>query len=242
MKRREFLMSSILLGLGCALMPERMIAAQSFSKDELIGKGKPELYGKDIMLRKEAYDAFLRMKASAKESGINIKIVSSYRDFYKQKSIYESKYKRFTNQGLSPEESIRKIIEYSTIPGTSRHHWGTDIDIIDDNGNYSGDVLIAEKFHGKGPFCKLKEWMDKHASSFGFYLVYTNEYYRKGFKYEPWHYSYAPISKLMLKAYENIDIKDVLIREQLLGKEYLSDAFINEYYTNHILDINPLLL
>ena len=32
---------------------------------------------------------------------------------------------------MDDEAAIDKIIEYSTLPGTSRHHWGTDIDIID---------------------------------------------------------------------------------------------------------------
>ena len=26
-------------------------------------------------------------------------------------------------------DAINEIIRFSTIPGTSRHHWGTDIDI-----------------------------------------------------------------------------------------------------------------
>ena len=52
--------------------------------------------------------------------------------------------------GLSPEENIQKIIEYSTLPGTSRHHWGTEIDIIDGTIQSQGDVLLAEKFHEGG--------------------------------------------------------------------------------------------
>jgi len=202
------------------------LSAQEVANDELIGKGKPELFGESIQLRKKAYEAFLEMKKAAEKDGINIEIVSSYRSFQRQKAIYENKYKRFTTAGLSPEKSIQKIIEYSTIPGTSRHHWGTDIDVIDANGNYSGDVLVASKFHGNGPFCKFKEWMDVHANSFGFYLVYTNNANRQGFEYEPWHYSYKPLSKPMLKAYLKLDIKEILFEEQLLGKEYLSTKFI----------------
>lgn len=76
-------------------------------------------------------------------------------------------------------------MEYSTIPGTSRHHWGTDIDIIDANQPYKGDPLESDKFHGDGPFCALKEWMDLHANTFGFYLVYTDNDKRTGFYYEP---------------------------------------------------------
>ncbi len=242
MRRRNFVKSTTVAVLGISMLPQHIFAMKEFSKNELVGKGNPLLYGDNINLRKEAYQAFLKMKKEAKIAGIDIKIVSSYRDFYRQKAIYETKYKRFTSQGLPPLESIRKIIEYSTIPGTSRHHWGTDIDIVDANGVSSGDVLIADKFHGNGPFCKLKEWMDAHANTYGFYIVYTDNANRKGFKYEPWHYTYAPTSKPMLEAYTKIDLKEFLIEEQLLGKEYLTDAFITEYYSNNILDINPKLL
>lgn len=216
--------------------------AQEFSKEELIGKGNPVFFGDGYNLQEEAYKSFLKMKEDAFKDGINIKVVSSYRNFDKQKSIWERKYKRFTSQGLAPEKAIEKIIEYSTIPGTSRHHWGTDIDIIDNNGDQTGDVLVPKKFHGKGPFCKLKDWLDENANNYGFYLVYTDNANRKGFKYEPWHYSYAAISKPMLKAYKKLNIKNILLEEKLLGSKYFTDKFIEKYLKENVLDINPELI
>ena len=242
MNRRTFVKSSMFGVAGVTLIPTHMIINEEFSNVELIGKGNPKLYGKGQLMRKKVFDTFLEMKTKASEEDIDLKIVSGYRDFYRQKAIYESKYKRYTKQGLSPAESIEKIIEYSTIPGTSRHHWGTDIDIVDGSENVSGDVLVPGKFHGNGPYCKFKEWMNEHAESFGFYEVYTDNANRKGFKYEPWHFSYRPLSVKMMKAYLTIDIKQVLIEEQLMGKEYITDAFINKYKKYHIMDINPELL
>ena len=139
-------------------------------------------------------------------------------------------------------QAIEKIIEYSTIPGTSRHHWGTDLDLIDGNAPRPESVLVASNFHGTGPFCKMKEWMDEHAESFEFYEVYTNDANRKGFKYEPWHFSYAPVSKPMLQAYKKLDIKEILSEEKVKGSTHFSDAFIQKYRTENILDINPKLL
>jgi LAS superfamily LD-carboxypeptidase LdcB len=217
-------------------------SAQEFTKEDLIGKGSPVFFGEGYSLNEEAYKAFLEMKDAALKDGINIKVVSSYRNFEKQKSIWETKYKRFTSQGLSPQDAINKIIEYSTIPGTSRHHWGTDIDIIDENGKYSGDVLVPSKFHGNGPFCKLKDWLDLNANKYGFYLVYTNNSNRKGFKYEPWHYSYASVSIPMLKAYKKLNIKNILLEENLLGSEYFTDEFIDKYLKENVLDINAELI
>ncbi len=214
----------------------------SISDEELIGKGQPHFFGKDHKLRKEAHNAFLKMKAEALKEGIKIGFVSSYRSFSHQKRIWERKFNRNKSSGLTDEENIKKIIEYSTIPGTSRHHWGTDIDIIDLNVKQPKRLLQANNYHGNGSFCKLKNWMDKNAKRFGFYLVYTNNANRKGFKYEPWHYSYKPLSGLYLKKYNSITISKLLQNEQLSGNKSFTKTFIEAYINEHILDINPELL
>jgi len=214
----------------------------SISTEELIGKGNPNLFGHSFKLREEAFNAFQNMKAEALKEGVNIQIISSYRDFKHQKRIWEGKYNRYRSQGLSEEKTIQKIIEYSTIPGTSRHHWGTDIDIIDAKVSQPKHVLREENFHRDGPYIYLNQWMSQHASSFGFYLVYTNEPKRKGFKYEPWHYSYKPLSKQYINRYKSLNIKDVLQKERLMGSPHFSEAFINTYLRENILDINPELL
>ncbi len=227
--------------MGLSLSSFAMLQSE-FSKDDLIGKSDPSLYGEGYSLRKEAHEAFLNLKTEALKSGFKIKVVSSYRNYVHQNRIWERKYKKFTAEGLSPEKAIQKIIEYSTIPGTSRHHWGTDLDIVDGNAPQPKGLLLSENFEGNGPFCKFKEWMDEHAKSFGFYLVYTDKKDRKGFKYEPWHYSYAPLSIPMLKAYQKLDIFAELKKAALLGSSFFTKDFINQYITENISDINPELL
>lgn len=243
MKRRAFIKGTSIAGLA-SLLPVSLWsqASMNYSKDILIGKGSPQLFGEGYNLLQPAHDAIELMKVAALKDGIAIKVVSSYRDFAHQKRIWERKYKRYTSQGLSASKANSKIIEYSTIPGTSRHHWGTDMDIIDSNQPTTGDVLVPSKFHGDGPFCKLKEWMDMNAERFGFQLVYTALENRKGFKYEPWHYSFAEISIPMLKAYQELDIKSILIQEELLGSTAFTETFMQDYINGNILDINPNLL
>ncbi len=207
-----------------------------------MGKADVDLFGEGINLRKEAYESFLDMKKAAQADGIDIKIVSSFRDFYRQESIWERKYLQFTEEGMSPLDAIDKIIEYSTIPGTSRHHWGTDIDIIDGRPKSSGDVLVPEKFENDGPYVGLKQWMDENSETYGFYLVYTDNPRRRGFKYEPWHYSYAPISIPMLTAYRKLNVLKLLQQEEFLGSEHFTTGFVKTYIQDNILDINPALL
>ena len=244
MKRDQFIKSSLFAGTALCILPQLSFgySEENYSRDILIGKGTPNLLGDSFKMQQETYENFLLMKAAAAKENINIEVVSAYRSFRRQKDIYEGKYRRFTAQGMNPMAAIEKIIEYSTIPGTSRHHWGTDIDIIDANAPRPQSVLQPEHFHGKGPFCKLKDWLDQNAESFGFFEVYTDNAHRKGFKYEPWHFSYAPVSKPMLEEYKKLDLKKILLEEKILGAQHFSEEFISTYKSENILDINSKLL
>ena len=244
MKRRSFIKKSSISGLALTMAPTLAFSNEiEYSVLELMGKEDIELFGEGINLRKEAHDAFLEMKKAAYSDGIDIKIVSSYRNYYRQEAIWERKYMRYTeDDSMDPLKAIDKIIEYSTIPGTSRHHWGTDIDIIDGYRKTDGDVLVPEKFEVGGPFEDFKKWMDENSNKFDYYLVYTNEPKRRGFKYEPWHYSFAPISIPMLTAYRRLNILLLLRQEELYGSEHFTTGFIKNYIQNNILDINPELL
>ncbi|NKI27414.1 M15 family metallopeptidase [Arenibacter sp. 6A1] len=244
MHRRSFIIKSSYTGLAMSILPGLSLSQESqYSVLELMGKTSIDLFGKEINLRKEAHDAFIDMKKAAYSDGVDLKIVSSYRNFLRQDAIWEGKYLQFTEQeGMSPTAAIEKIVEYSTIPGTSRHHWGTDADIIDGYPITTGDVLEVEKFEEGGPFAYFKNWMDENAHKYGYYLVYTNNPKRKGFKYEPWHYSYAPLSVPMLTSFRRKNIYKLLLEEDIIGKENFSSGFLKDYIRNNIMSINPELL
>lgn len=242
MDRKDFIKTITLGAMAMGIIPQLAFKNAELSYEELIGKGNPTLYGDGFQIRKEAFDAFTKMKAAALKDNISIEVVSSYRNFAHQNRIWERKYKTFTQQGLSPEKAIQKIIEYSTIPGTSRHHWGTDMDLIDANVAQPQNVLSPGHFEGKGSYVKFKKWMDAHSRDYGFYLVYTDKPGRKGFKYEPWHYSFKALSADYLKSYRKLNLKDILKNESLMGHHYLTDSFLDNYYSENILDINPELL
>ncbi|NNM22819.1 MAG: M15 family metallopeptidase [Flavobacteriaceae bacterium] len=246
MKRKAFIKNTSLLSIGLVSIPSLAFSGftSEYTREQLIGKGNPDITGDTYTskMHRATAAALKQMKLAARSEGINIEVVSAYRSFQRQKEIYEGKYRKYTSDGDGPERAIERIIEYSTIPGTSRHHWGTDLDLIDANAPQPKNLLQAQNYHGKGPFCKLKEWLDKHAESFDFFEVYTDDHNRKGFSYEPWHLSYAPISIPMLQAYRQLDLKKVLQEEMILGSEFFTDDFISKYRKQHILDINPRLL
>jgi len=214
----------------------------SMDLDILQGIKNPNLVGDTIKLEKNTFDAFNKMQIAAKEDGIDLKIVSAYRGYDRQKLIWNTKFKKFTTEfKLKPSQAVYEIIRFSTIPGTSRHHWGTEIDIIDNNYPDEEDVLIAKKFEKGGIFFKVKNWLNLNSEKFGFYITYNNDPNRKGFEHEPWHYSYAPISKKMLLLFLKSDLKKFIKKGEIKGSEYFTDDFLEKYKKEYILDINKNL-
>ena len=207
--------------------------------DIVQGIKNPNLVGDTIKLEKNTFDAFNKMQIAAKKDGIDLKIASAHRAYDRQKLIWNTKFKKFTTEfNLKPNQAVYEIIRFSTIPGTSRHHWGTEIDIIDNNYPDEEDVLIAKKFQKGGVFFKVKNWLNINSEKFGFYITYNNDPNRKGFEHEPWHYSYAPVSKKMLSLFLKSDLKKVIKKEEIKGSEYFTDDFIEKYKKEYILDIN----
>ena len=124
-------------------------ATQSFDLDLLLGKKEITASTKEFTLLPQVALAFEKMEVAAKKDSVDLKVVSSYRSYNTQKSIWNRKYKRFISEGLTGSEAIKKIVEYSTLPGTSRHHWGTDVDLIEENKKVEGDVLLEEHFSSR---------------------------------------------------------------------------------------------
>jgi LAS superfamily LD-carboxypeptidase LdcB len=218
-----------------------MQAQEKYSTKALTGRGELLLSETEIKLQPEVQSAFEAMANAALKDSITIKIVSGYRSFDRQTEIWNKKFNANLEMGLSPKMAIEKIIEYSTIPGTSRHHWGTDIDIYDEGVALPKDLLYEKHYNSGGVFNRLKTWMDKHANEFGFYLVYPDLKDRTGFRYEPWHYSYKKIAKPMLDEFDRISLDDILLNLTIEGSDEITLEFLKNYKKSHVLGINSIL-
>ena len=208
--------------------------------DFVTGIDHNDLIGDSLKLESKTFFAFKKMKEAAKKDGIILKIVSAHRSFERQSFIWNKKYDKFTKEySLDPVDAINEIIRFSTIPGTSRHHWGTDIDIIDGKYPDEKNVLISEKYLEGGVFYDLKKWLSNNSEKYGFYLTYNNDPKRKGFEFEPWHYSYKSSSKKYLKALISSDLEKFFKNKNLNGYEYFDKNFIDKYILENIMDINP---
>jgi LAS superfamily LD-carboxypeptidase LdcB len=152
----------------------------------------PDKYSnKEVYLQKKTYHAFLRMADSARAAGIKLVIVSGTRNFNYQKSIWDRKWKN--SDSTTDLGKARGILQFSSMPMTSRHHWGTDMDLNKLNNSY----------FQKGPGKKEYEWLKSHANDFGFYQPYTDKSIngRTGYNMEKWHWSYMPLAGPYLNYY-----------------------------------------
>lgn len=229
------------------LLIEQLIQKQAEEKIFLMGKFDPSVRddftlvpietttnGSKMYLKKETLDAFVRMATAAEKDEIELKIASATRNFDYQKNIWNNKWTGFTlvdGKDLSkstPDEFLRfeKILEYSAVPGASRHHWGTDIDINDANPQY------FEKESGE----KVYAWLTKNAWMYGFCQPYNLKGSARptGYNEEKWHWSYFPLAKNFTQEYKNlITDKDI---NGFLGDEYATKLGL---VNNYALSINP---
>ena len=181
--------------------------------------------------------SFSRMQKSAAKDGIILQLYSGYRSFEDQNNIWSKKMKINADAGMTEEQSIAKIIRYSAIPGTSRHHWGTDVDIIGHNIRTS-DPLLTRHFTS-GPYQTLNEWLSLNAEKFNFIQAYTSDKQRTGFNYEPWHYSYWPLSKEYISCFNVDNWLDLQLLKQIAGNNYITKSYINKYFKTHLSGIHP---
>lgn len=243
--RRDFFVTTgSMAAIGLLPFGGLFAAEPVFAEEELLGKGEPAMFGEGFNLRQEAAEAFDRMRTAALKEGIDIYSVSSYRNYDKQKSIWDRKFSDLKKQKKSDLDAILEIIRFSTIPGTSRHHWGTDLDIVDQNPQIQQppDQLSANHFTPGGVYHPFYQWLKAHANSFGFYEVYIDTLGRKGFEYEPWHWSYAELSIPMLKQYSAMNWQAMVAADDLPGHSAMTKEFLSRYYREWILGINPELL
>lgn len=159
-------------------------------------------------MQEEAADAFFRLQCDASDAGYRLAIASSFRSFERQKMLWNGKAsglrpvhddegKQLEVAELSPHELLHAILRFSALPGTSRHHWGTDVDVFDlVAAGESYDVqLTPQEVAPGGLFDSFHCWLDGQIAadkSYGFFRPYARD--NGGVAVERWHLSYAPVS------------------------------------------------
>ncbi len=122
----------------------------------------------------ECAAALEKMIADCKAAGFNPKVHSSYRTIAHQKTLLAAKMEEY---------DYNKAIQIVAIPGTSEHHTGDAVDIVD------AAFTTLNREQASRP---TQQWLLEHCWEYGFIVRYpdgTTDI--TGIIYEPWHYRYV---------------------------------------------------
>jgi len=207
-----------------------------------------ELDAPRCALHYEAIASFLAMRDAAARDGITLEARSSFRDFATQVIIWNRKWRGerplWSRTGvlldrtqIKDSDMIDTILAWSSIPGGSRHHWGSDLDVVDAASIPAGyDVqLVTAEYAPDGIFARLTNWLDQNLPRFGFFRPYRSD--RGGYCPEPWHISYAPVAMPVLEQLSLTVLRQALVESDLAGKQFVLDR-LPEIYTRYLLNID----
>lgn len=182
------------------------------------------------ILHKEVAPPFLQLQSAAKKQGFNLQIASGYRSFERQLLLWNDKV-----HGMRPVlgdnnnpidmslltnlEKIERICRWSAIPGSSRHHWGTDIDIYDRQALAPQAALQLTTKEAQTTFIEMYQWLEGYLPQTDFYRPYANDH--GGLSPECWHLSYRPLAQHYERAGSPALLKTVLLAADIALKKIL---------------------
>lgn len=168
-----------------------------------------------LHVHRDILEPWNQLRNRGQEAGFNLQIVSGHRDFFRQRTIWNAKAQGdrpiFRDDGtvvdcslLSEKECVFAIMRYCALPGASRHHWGTDIDLVDGGklGPGQRPELTPAEVNPGGIFAPMHEWLDgemEAGQALGFYRPYAHDL--GGVAPERWHLSFAPLAQECASAY-----------------------------------------
>jgi LAS superfamily LD-carboxypeptidase LdcB len=217
---------------------------------ELTGQARTHLAAvaePECVLHAQAVAPFLNLRRAARADGIDLKPLSSFRDFARQLAIWNGKFsgerpmydalgEQLNGDAMTPWERIEAILLWSALPGASRHHWGTDVDLVDANAAAGHQVkLMREEFAPGGPFAALDLWLATHAARFGFFRPFQGV--RSGVQPEPWHFSFAPIAEKARRRLSPGILRAAIAAAPLLGKDVVLQH-LDELHARYVATID----
>ena len=192
-------------------------------------------------LHRDVTAPFFQLQAAARDAGFDLRILSGFRSFEKQLSIWNCKVAGelavldsdsvpIDTQALSEEELVVAILRWSALPGASRHHWGTDVDVYDAAAQPEGYEirLVPEEVEAGGMFGPLHQWLDDRIRSnaaFDFFRPYDQD--RQGVAPERWHLSHGPVAS----RFEQELTVDVLREAIQTADMALKDVVLEDLHT-----------
>jgi LAS superfamily LD-carboxypeptidase LdcB len=200
------------------------------------------------LLHAAAGKALLRMREAALAEAIQLEVVSGFRDFKRQVAIWTAKFngerplldrsgREIRREELDEDGLIDSILIWSALPGASRHHWGTEIDVIDAIALPAGTRPRLEpgEYAAGGCFGRLSGWLDSNMHDFGFFRPYAQD--RGGVQPEPWHLSFAAVAVRALELLQPDVLREALSATDMPGRDRVL-ARLPELYERYVLAVD----
>ncbi len=203
-------------------------------------------------VHREVVAPFLRLEEEAGEAGFGLRIVSGFRGFDHQLGIWNRKARgeqpvldsdaRPLDVGrLGERDLVFAILRWSALPGASRHHWGTDLDVYDETARPEGYEieLVPAEVEAGGMFGPLHAWLDARIASdraFGFFRPYDQD--RGGVAPERWHLSYAPVATAWARRLTPSALREALADADMERKGVVL-RHLDEIVDRFVLNTNP---
>ncbi|MDO6705251.1 M15 family metallopeptidase [Photobacterium sp. 1_MG-2023] len=191
-------------------------------------------------------DALAALQQAASKAGFELTLASAFRSFDRQMLIWNNKFQGLrpildsNSQPLDPdslsdEAKIHAILRWSALPGASRHHWGTDIDVYAANCLPEGEKLQLEpwEYEGDAHQARFNDWLSANITRYGFYRPYAVDL--GGVAAEPWHISYFPISEVLRALCTPSQLATVIRQQPVEGKSQILanlDTLYSKYINN----------
>ncbi len=142
-------------------------------------------YSQDEVYRKIDKDIWPYLKAmmdASRADGVDIGIISAWRDYGTQKTLYDAQVKKWKDKGYSQEAAEKEAASRVAIPGTSEHHTGLAVDFNTTQQSFENTKAFA--------------WLKENAENYGFIMRYEKEKMdiTGGIIYEPWHWRFVGIN------------------------------------------------
>jgi len=221
---------------------------------ELTGRARShvaQFEGPRFAVQPRVAEAFCDMRSAAAKAGLDLLPFSSFRDFGTQVRIWNSKFRGTrtlydadgaprSHGAMGKEQLLWAILEWSALPGASRHHWGTEIDVVDRAAMPAGYRvrLLPEEIAEDGVFHRLHQWLTEHMAGFGFHRPYDVE--RGGMHAEPWHLSFGELSRPALQALTPEVVLEALETDGTVLEVGLIREQLEEIFSRHVLNVAGL--
>lgn len=203
-------------------------------------------------VHRSVFEPFLALHTAASDEGFKVWILSGFRGFERQLSIWnrkasgelavlDSDARPIDIMRLSERDLAFAILRWSALPGASRHHWGTDIDVFDKWAQPDGYEiqLVPSEYEDDGMFAPFSSWLDKRIASrtsFGFFRPYDRD--RGGIAPERWHLSYAPVANEFAATLSVDALRATIAAADMRLKETVL-ANLDEIMTRFVKNTNP---